>query len=300
MSHFTVAVIGSNVEEQLAPFNENVSEGNEEYREFEDHEKKCQKDWKSGKTDAILMPDKTYKSPYDAQFRDKSKGFSNDYVYPKGSKKVKVSYKKLYKDFDTFCEEYHGYRKNEETGNHGYWHNPNAKWDWYQVGGRWSGFLKLKKGKNGNMGEKSWCNEKEEIPEDRVDQAKKGDIDFDGMKSESFEKANKSYDEFEKLLAQDPEKAKNNAYWEYGIQNVSGKAIDKKWIPETREQYLKRCAAPTTFAVLKDGKWYQRGEMGWWACVSNEKDGEKWTEEFWKLLQSVDNNEVISIVDCHI
>jgi len=26
-------------------------------------------------------------------------------------------------------------------GHWGYWHNPNAKWDWYVVGGRWSGVL---------------------------------------------------------------------------------------------------------------------------------------------------------------
>lgn len=32
----------------------------------------------------------------------------------------------------------------EQPGRFGYWNNPNAKWDWFSVGGRWSGLLKLK------------------------------------------------------------------------------------------------------------------------------------------------------------
>ena len=34
----------------------------------------------------------------------------------------------------------------EETGKRGYWENPNAKWDWYQIGGRWNGLLVSTKG----------------------------------------------------------------------------------------------------------------------------------------------------------
>jgi hypothetical protein len=34
----------------------------------------------------------------------------------------------------------------DEHGNYGYIHNPQAKWDWYQIGGRWTGLLKLQKG----------------------------------------------------------------------------------------------------------------------------------------------------------
>lgn len=33
------------------------------------------------------------------------------------------------------------YDYDEERGVHGYWHNPNAKWDWYSIGGRWSDFI---------------------------------------------------------------------------------------------------------------------------------------------------------------
>ena len=30
----------------------------------------------------------------------------------------------------------------EETGRRGYWQNPNARWDWYEVGGRFRGMLR--------------------------------------------------------------------------------------------------------------------------------------------------------------
>ena len=56
--------------------------------------------------------------------------------------------------------------------------------------------------------------------------------------------------------------------------------------------------AVTTFAVLKDGKWMQRGSMGWWGMVSDEKDN--WYEEFTDILSSIPDNKHITIVDCHI
>lgn len=44
-------------------------------------------------------------------------------------------------------------------------YNPDSKWDWYEVGGRWAGHLKLKGGVNGG-----------------VNQAKAGDIDWEATR----------------------------------------------------------------------------------------------------------------------
>ena len=73
-----------------------------------------------------------------------------------------------------------------------------------------------------------------------------------------------------------------------------------EFTPETREQYLARCGMPSTFAVVKDGRFYERGEMGWWAVVIDEKDPEAWDKEFWKLLENVSDETMLSVVDCHI
>ena len=55
-----------------------------------------------------------------------------------------------------------------------------------------------------------------------------------------------------------------------------------------------------TFAVLMDGQWYERGNMGWWGMAANEKAQDAWEEEFWKLIEKLPPNTWLSIYDCHI
>lgn len=63
----------------------------------------------------------------------------------------------------------------------GSWSNSNAKWDWYQVGGRWYGYFIKKQGGVGEKGEKSWMDLRENMDDNRVDIVRKGDIDIDEM-----------------------------------------------------------------------------------------------------------------------
>lgn len=56
----------------------------------------------------------------------------------------------------------------------------------------------------------------------------------------------------------------------------------------------------TTFAVLKDGEWYEKGEMGWGGMVSNEKDEEEWESKVRELLQGLPDDTLLSVYDCHI
>lgn len=53
--------------------------------------------------------------------------------------------KEKYPTIDKFAKDYYGYRK--VNGKYGYMSNPNAKYDWYSEGGRWSGYLTNKEGK---------------------------------------------------------------------------------------------------------------------------------------------------------
>lgn len=50
------------------------------------------------------------------------------------------------KNYDEFAMDYHGYQQ-DEGGNWYYEHNPNARWDWWVVGGRWSNMIETKDGK---------------------------------------------------------------------------------------------------------------------------------------------------------
>ena len=147
MSHFTVAVFCNDpneVEEKLAPFVEEVSEG-DEYAEFCDCTKEVEAEWKK-------------------------KGGSDN---PKeiAAQKALGTFGK-YESIDELADRYFGYIMKD--GRYGHFHNPNAQWDWYVIGGRWTGELATK-----SVTSKS--------PPKQCDSAKIKDIDFNHISAESGE-----------------------------------------------------------------------------------------------------------------
>lgn len=54
------------------------------------------------------------------------------------------------------------------------------------------------------------------------------------------------------------------------------------------------------FAVVKDGKWYERGKMGWWAIVTDDKTEEVWDAELKTLLEGLSPDTLLTMYDCHI
>jgi hypothetical protein len=70
----------------------------------------------------------------------------------------------------------------------------------------------------------------------------------------------------------------------------------------TRERYVQaaRDAAGIPFAIVLDGKWYERGTMGWFACVSDEKPEGEWEREAAALIDSLPEATLLTAVDCHI
>lgn len=213
MSHFTVMVVGKNYEGQLAPFQENDGTIPEEYLEF-----------------AVEVPKRGVRR----------------YIKERLSQLPRTDQPKFARLSDAaFMKRYGGFTANE-NGDYGYFTNPDSKWDWYRMGGRWRGYFKLKKGKTGIVGEEAGLDKSDSrIWPNGVDQARKCDIDFDAM-------------------------------------------------------FKKRPNDTATFAVLANGKWYEKGEMGWWAMVRNEKANEDWNGEFKKILDSISDEELLTIVDCHI
>lgn len=51
--------------------------------------------------------------------------------------------------------------------------------------------------------------------------------------------------------------------------------------------------------VTPEGEWIERGRMGWWACVSNEKDEDAWKHEIRAVLDKYSDCIAVG-VDCHI
>jgi hypothetical protein len=163
-------------------------------------------------------------------------------------------------------------------------YNPDAKWDWYSVGGRWTGYLKLKKGAHCELGESGVSQPR---PKGRVaDIAKVKDIDWDGMKAALRKSAEKRWADYQTALADGKE---ISPYFQFGVAK-----------DESREHFIERQGTAATFAVLHDGEWHEQGEMGWWAIVTNEKEPDDWNAEFERIIASLDPDDELTVVDCHI
>ena len=70
----------------------------------------------------------------------------------------------------------------------------------------------------------------------------------------------------------------------------------------SREEFVKKAQSNvmTPFAIVKDSKWYEKGEMGWWATVFNPKEEEVWQNEAADIINSLPDDTLITVVDCHI
>lgn len=207
-----------------------------------------------------------------------------------------ITLKEKYPNYNDYLKDWHGFKDPDEIG---YWKNTEAKWDWYQLGGRWSGFFKLKSKKTGAMGNKSWTNEDQPTTPGTADQALKGDIDWGRMENDNFDELCNAYDDFEQKYETGYFKEKmHEIYFDYGVENTSGNR--EEFIPETREQFLNRRGGLRILCLLKDGKWYERGEMGWWGVVNDEMDPKEWRVQLKKLIEELPDDTIVSLYDCHI
>lgn len=141
MSHFTVLVTGENPKEQLAPFNEDVYAGSP-YASFNDETDEYREGYENGFTDMVRLKSGEVLSKYDDRFRTRGL-FDQKFIVPSDAKEITISHKERYGTFEKYCDEYYG--ATENNGRYGFWANPNAKWDWYKLGGRWGGFFNLVK-----------------------------------------------------------------------------------------------------------------------------------------------------------
>lgn len=198
--------------------------------------------------------------------------------------------------------------------------NPNAQWDWWEVGGRWQGKLLLKPGRTGETGRTGLMGSRH--PNGGVDQALKGDVDFDKMRDLAGERAGAEYDKIAAIIA-----GRTWETWKEVAARIGGyndAAREEYWAQPamadykasehyspfgsiddfrcSREEYVQaaRDGAIATFAVIKDGQWYQRGEMGWWGAVSDRKDDAEWNREFSALVDGLPDDTPLTVVDCHI
>lgn len=161
--------------------------------------------------------------------------------------------------------------------------NPNAKWDWYRIGGRWQGFFKLKEGKEGNLGEKSFFDKDSQYDPNYCDQAIKGNIDFADMREEVRKKAEENWREMRSFC------------------------LKKDWYLNdldfpSKEEYIKRKVdrAIAPYAYIKDGEWHSQGEMGWFGISKIIVSERAWNAHVNEMIDSLPDDTLLTLVDCHI
>lgn len=321
MSHFVVLVIGNDYEGQLEPFMEQDNNPeNNPYFVFKNMSEEGKEEYEEKSVELIDYLGKVF-SKYDDQFYKQKEGsFERVFVLPEGATLRTGAIKEVYPDFEDYLENYCGYSYDEDHKAYGYWHNPNAKWDWYQVGGRWTGYFKLKDGRYGLNGEPGLMTSP--AKEGWADSVLISDIDIDGMKEDAQKTANETYDKVEQLL-----KGRQYPVWSDILKsnndNVEAARVEfrnhpvvkdfdearfhvwgefEKEYGYSREAYVEKCmnSVMVPFAVLKDGKWYERGRMGWWAMVSDEMEQDDWNTKFQQLIADLPKDTLVTAVDCHI
>jgi len=230
-------IFGDNIEDQLAPFDENL-----EMPRYVSYTKdqliakgrKEIEDYKNGTYARYLQDPEEYA---------KDCRNENHLNYLKNEFPLRLNWT----DEEIYQEEIKWYEDEPEriTPEGGIYstRNPQSKWDWYEVGGRWAGSIKLKD-------------------------------DVETSETPNF-----------------------SGGWP---EEEMRKAIEEKRVDSAVKHEIANLDSLTTFAVIKDGKWYARGEMGWWGAVSNPKEGDEWEKQIKQLLSEIPDETLITIVDCHI
>lgn len=275
MSHFTVLIIGDDIEGQLAPYDESL-----EMAPYVIHNKKTISRELKAKVkefkDCLDDPDrdKKYNVPFCQQKFDQyskmtPKAYWEELVgrYEEGSDKVVDG--KIYSTY-----------------------NNASKWDWYSIGGRWMGFFKAKKDsklKGALLGEPGVGDNK--AKPGYYDQIRKGDVDWNSMVEDSLRNRAKWWDEAQKLIAgKGDEKPTAMLYFEYGIENG-----------DTRETYINRACDFGVFAFVHKGIWHEQAEMGYWGMTHGEKMSEsEWNKKVQDLVMGLPEDTQLTIVDAHI
>jgi hypothetical protein len=177
--------------------------------------------------------------------------------------------------------------------------NPNARWDWWVIGGRWNDYLYVEPpGSRANIARKHAVNV---AARDAALAAAAGDH-YDEVRS-AVGDLMAEYQTLEQVCANYPDDfaAARSAYRaQAAVQAAQGALLGLEPLERfsvSREEYVAarvlESSAPFAFVDLLGG-WHERG----WGAVSDEQDG--WPERFAELYAALPEDTWLVTVDCHI
>lgn len=296
---------------------------NDEYIEFADETESLRYEYESN-VDCLKLPNGTIVEVNDYQYfrkysiRDglvyqKNAGVLHNEKRTKQSRKIKAlpSYprKKVYKSFEDYAENNRGYTLDETHKAYGFYCNPNAMWDWYQIGGRWPAmFLVNSDCTEYSLGERSWCNESTafDAPDGYmwVVAARKKDIQWETMKKWNAAKLIDRFNRLEMMFAsgQLDENCSGQIVAD-GIVAWDGYAYYKG---ETLEEYLKRCDIlssrkyPVSVCdIVDDSQWLSEYDFTS-DCQLEKKTPEVWHARIDEYVEGLEQNTILVGIDYHM
>ena len=278
MSHFVVLVIGENLEEKLAPYNEE-----KQVKPYIDTKREeVEETFRKIKKEAAMSSFKQFQSYLDGwRIQKRAPAYLRKY-----SSKMSLS---------EFVDEYYG-QKMDENGNLLTTYNPDSKWDWYQIGGRWAGMLLLKEDAQGSVGRPSLLMNDFKYKPQEADSGRFDDIDWEAMQNNPEEE--KRLRDFWKIATDKDLSGEERI--NKGVYLTPQYYLD---MYKTEDEYVRRLTLFSTYAVITDdGKWHGKGDMGWFG-MSSESDEEAvdWDNGYWdRFLADMEPDTLITILDCHI
>lgn len=241
MSHFAVVVFGDNIEDQLAPYDENIEA--EPY--FSEDDGQWILDWGRKKLPDVENP----------------------------------TLEQIAKAVSSEDEQYEV--RNGKIG-HISTYNPDSKWDWYCVGGRWTGYFPMKPGSKGDVGEPGLMTKPAKAG--FADIARLRDIDFDRARLDAAREAHAEFSMWQRIYERNGKPESWSSIRDSGIDIEKARAIyhAQPAIAEAKQARLTFMDCPVElfgfdhvsyvadkmdsvlvpFAFVLGGKWYERGKMG--------------------------------------
>ena len=146
-------------------------------------------------------------------------------------------------------------------------YNPDSKWDYWQVGGRFSGMLHID---SAFVRHVKWVQPLDK--EEREDIIKWWNVNIEGAEGEKDE-----------CFLYNPE------YYKKRFKDA--------------ETYIKTQELPCYHAVVTpDGIWHEPSKVGWWGCTNGDPSDElEWDLHFKeRFIDTAEFDWVATIVDCHI
>ena len=149
-------------------------------------------------------------------------------------------------------------------------YNPKSKWDWWQIGGRFTGedYIQLK-----------------------------DFVLYDKLSDKELALHTRAWESFcgKRELDKEDEEAIFGGFrmWnnQYYIERYG-----------TFDNYIREITSNIPYAFVDKNGWYERGSMGWWGCdnatVDSINDYMEFAEQYFRAEEN--QNKYIVFVDCHI